>query len=616
VQVLEHDRARAVALFSRPMMAMKLDAATTWCTKIDAKEVQGQPRKRLTFWRDIPSEVKIMVFAYLNPRDIIRSSRVSRGWHQTCYDGQLWSSIDTEESHKGIPVEALMMIITKAGPFVRDLNLCGVQMRKPWNINGLPEACVNLRSLSLKDCRVERTAIHSFLTSKNTLVHIDLSGLAAATNYAMHIIAADCHKLEYLHISGCKNIDTSGLQKVIRACLYLKDIRAGEVGGWGDVDFMQQLFLRNGLECLILEKCNSLTNESLAVLIEGKESERCSSTGRPIVPPRKLKHLDLHQCLGISDSGVCRLVSNVPQIESLRLSKCHGISDGALIRLLPTTPVLIHLELERLEALTNAVLHSLASSPCARDLRYLNVSDCEAIDDIGVLSLLRSCTGLQSLDLDNTNISDRVLVQAAAMVRRRAPRANPTGVLPYPPTIGLFLRAHECPKVTWTGIREILSHNAEVITTDETAQMLKSKKEPINPSETVTKMSSSQIALNAQLSLSKYATLRTQNEHKHAHPTQIVAIHMDFYTYQQIIDEHTRRVLRVDLPAARRLELRSAEFVVAHEKMAAGGGRRRLERRRVREAQQNWAYEMGLSNGTGASIWKRLGALTGGCTVM
>jgi F-box/leucine-rich repeat protein 2/20 len=249
-------------------------------------------------------------------------------------------------------------------------------------------------------------------------------------------------------------------------------------------------------------------------------------------------------------------------------------------------------------------------------LRHLNVSDCEIMDDIGVLALLQSCTGLHSLELDNTSISDLVLIETAAMVRRRAPRTNLTGVFPCPPTIGLFLRAHDCPKVTWTGIRGILSHNAEVITTNETAQIMEPKKEPINSPETVTEVSSSQPASNAQLLLSDYATPGTHNLHEHTYPTQIIAIYMDFYAYQQILDEHTRRVLRVDLPAARRLELRSAELVVAHEEMAAGGGRRRLERRRAREAQRTWADEMGLSIGTGARTWKRLGVLNGSCTIM
>jgi F-box and leucine-rich repeat protein 2/20 len=156
------------------------------------------------------------------------------------------------------------------------------------------------------------------------------SGLAGATNSAMRIIASNCPKLEHLNVSWCNNINTHGISKVVEACPNLKDIRAGEVSGWDDLDFMQQLFLRNNLERLVLMNCDSLTDESLAVLIEGKDSEIDFITGRPIAPPRKLKHLDLTRCRGISDRGVRTFVNNIPEIEGLQLSKCNGMLDETL----------------------------------------------------------------------------------------------------------------------------------------------------------------------------------------------------------------------------------------------------------------------------------------------
>jgi F-box/leucine-rich repeat protein 2/20 len=39
-----------------------------------------------------------------------------------------------------------------------------------------------------------------------------------------------------------------------------------------------------------------------------------------------------------------------------------------------------------------------------------------------------------------------------------------------PPTTGLRLVAYDCSDVTWAGIREILSHNSEVITTARTTE--------------------------------------------------------------------------------------------------------------------------------------------------
>jgi F-box/leucine-rich repeat protein 2/20 len=540
-------------------METRLTAGTAGRATIDAKDVKMRLRSRLTSWFDIPAEIKIKIFAYLEPREIVRTSRVSRDWHRMCRDGQLWSILDTTGFYRAIPAAALVTIITAVGPFLRSLDLYGVQLREHWNHISLAEACGNLQSLSLKGCGINPDTLHSFLNVTKKLVYIDLSGLIAATNRAMSIIAANCHKIEHLGVSWCDNINTCGLQKVIEACPALKDVRAGKVSGWENVEVMQQLFLRNSLECLVLTNCDSLTNESMAVLIEGKESKINRSTGRPIVPPRRLKRLDLTRCRGITDPGVRKLVHSIPEIEDLRLPKCRGIFDETLTQLLPTTPVLAHLDVEGLEELTDTVLHSLASSRCARRLRHLNVTDCKNMGDTGMITLLRSCKGLQSLEMNNTNISDLVLVEAAAMVRQRNPRAVPANGVPSQPTVGLYLGAHDCWNVTWTGIREILSHNTEVITTTKTAQL-----------------------------------------------PQLIRIFESFYTCQRAVDEHTKRVLRCDISGAQRLERKWIEFVMAQEEMEAGGEGKRFKRRKAREARMRLADEMSLSIRTKFSVWRRL----------
>jgi F-box/leucine-rich repeat protein 2/20 len=105
------------------------------------------------------------------------------------------------------------------------------------------------------------------------LVNITLPDLADAANPSMRIIVANCGKLEHPNVSRCKNINTHGLQKVVEGCPNLTDIQAYEVVGWQDVNLMQQLFFRNNLERLVMWNCEGPTDESLAVLIEGENSE-------------------------------------------------------------------------------------------------------------------------------------------------------------------------------------------------------------------------------------------------------------------------------------------------------------------------------------------------------
>ncbi|KAI4723766.1 RNI-like protein [Aureobasidium sp. EXF-10728] len=559
---------------------------------IPVQKATQKSKSSFNFWKDLPSELAMNILSYLEPREVVRCSAVSKQWHSRCFDGQLWSILDTSEFYRDIPANALINIVTSAGPFVRDLNLRGcVQLREQWYEKGLSEACSNLENFSLEGCRIEKTAIHCFLTQNQRLVDINLSGLAGATNSAMKVIAENCPKLERLNVSWCNNVDTRGLRKVVEGCPNLRDLRAGEVHGWDDVDFMQILFERNSLERLILMNCDSLNDESLAVLMEGQDSEMDYLTGRRIAPARRLKHLDLTRCRGISFRGLEKCVDRLPEMEGLQLNKCHGITDDVLTSMLNGMPKLTHLDLEELTELSNTVLQSLATAPCAKGLRHITISYCENLGDAGMLPILKNCTNLESLDMDNTRVSDLSLAEAAAMVRARTPRTTQTK---QKPAVGLRLAAYDCQNVTWTGIREVLSRNAEVVRKTV-------KSEPSSGSDDTEVPSAPP----------QPQTIRT-------YPTKIIQLKC-FYNYQPTVEEHTKRVLRADFSAATRLERKWAEFMIAQEEAGASGAGARRRRRRAREAQMMHADEEdGGANGGGAGVGggRRRRARSGGCTVM
>lgn len=536
-----------------------------------AKKLKRRPN--FSFWGEMPTELRIEILSYLKPKEIVRSSSVSKPWHKMCFDGQLWARLDVSDFYRDIPADALVNIITSAGPFVRDLNLRGcVQLRDRWTSKGLADACRNLENFSLEGCRIDRSSIHCFLLQNNRLVHINLSGLAGATNSAMKIIASHCPKLEHLNISWCNNIDTRGIRKVVEACPNLKDLRAGEVRGWDDVEFMAELFKRNTLERLILMNCDSVNDDSLAALVEGVDSEVDVLTGRAIVPPRKLKHLDLTRCRALTDKGIKRLAHNLPNLEGLQLSKNSTLTDSALQAALPTFPRLTHLDLEELDELTNATLQTLAASDCNAYLSHLSISYCELLGDAGMLPVLKSCTKLQTLDMDNTRVSDLVLIEAAAMMRARNRVARPlTGS--ERPLVGLRLVAYDCANVTWTGVREVLSRNAEI------------------------------------------TPPRGANATGPTYPREIMQLKC-FYNWQPTVEEHTKRVLRGDFAAAARLERKWADWMMMNEEVGAGGAGGRRRRRRAREAQALHEDEEGGAAGPGTGRRRRARSGPGGCTVM
>ncbi|KAF2757989.1 RNI-like protein [Pseudovirgaria hyperparasitica] len=534
-------------------------------------------RPNFNFWEDMPFEVRLEIFRFLRPREIVQCSAVSKSWHKMCYDGQLWSRLDASEYYRDIPADSLVKIITNAGPFVRDLNLRGcVQLRERWNSKGLADACRNLENFSLEGCKIDRASVHCFLLQNTRLVSINLSGLQAATNAGLKIVAQHCPKLEELNVSWCQNIDGKGIKKVVESCANLKELRAGETGGWDDVDLTHEIFKRNTLERLVLNNCDSLTDDSLSALMIGIDSEIDVLTERAIVPPRKLKYLDLSRCRPITDKGVKTMAHNLPFLESLLLSKCSSLTDDSVSEVLSTLPSLVNLDLEELEELTSASLQALAAAPGREQLSHLCISYCENISDTGVLPILQHCPRLASIEMDNTRITDLVLIEAAATMasRNRVARGLYSGDIP---TIGMRLVAYDCANITWSGINCILTCNAQ-------------------------------------------ETRATTQGGKSTFPSQIIGLKC-FYNWQPTVDEHTKRVMRGDFVAATRLWRKWHDWMLYQEEAAAGGNTR-ARRRRARRAEAAHAEEEeAAGSGTGPGAGRRRRARSGpaassGCSMM
>ena len=566
----------------------------------------------------MPAELRGGILRLLKPRDIVRCSRVSRSWYDMCFDGQLWATLDTATFYQSIPADALTKIITRAGPFARDLNLRGcVQLWDRWRDSNLADVCTNLSSVNLEGCRIDRNAVHSLVYSNSNLIYINIQGLLNVSNSTLKIIGQHCPLLQHLNVSWCYNVCSKGIRKVVEGCRSLRELRAGEIRGLGDQALMRELFRRNTLESLVLMGCDSLTDDALTVLLIGAEDvERDYLTGQALVPPRRLRHLDLSRCRSISDSGLLAAVSVLPVLQGLQLSRCHAITDVSLIPLLKTLPQLTHLDLEELDALTNASLTTLASAPCAPHLMHLSISYCEHLGDVGMLPVIKSCSSLSSLELDNTRISDLVLIEAATQMRSRPATADlPKNATGTPiPKIGLLMVVYDCQNVTWTGIREVLSRNAEnrapppapLRTSSPRDSLSRPFSKPLHPKDIPTRM-------------------------EPIYPTQLINL-KTFYGYQPTVTEHSRRCLSGEFERARRLERKWAEYMIASEEAGAPGGfgpggfglfsgvlgRRR--RRRVREAMLGAGEEVdGASEGTAGRrrAWSGgAGPMSGVCSVM
>lgn len=569
-------------------------------------------RQDFNFWRDLPAEIRVHIFGYLAPKEIIKMSAVSKQWHDMCFDGQLWTSLDCQSYYTQITSEALIKIMLKAGGFVKDLNLRGcVQLRDQWLSLGTRmtnQECRNLENLVIEGCKIERSSIHFFLLRNPKLLHINMRGMQNINNATMKIISSHCPLLEVLNIDWCSQIDSRGLRKVVQSCPNLRDLRASDVRGFDDLDFMKELFERNSLERLLLQHCDTLTDEALEMMVLGPDPDLDILTERAIVPPRRLRHLDLKRCRNITDRGIKALAHNVPFLEGLRLCQDTALTDDSLMALLPTTPRLTHLEVEEVENLTNATLTALAASPCARQLEHLNISYCEQMGDSGTIPLIKACPNIRSLCLDNTRISDLTLMEASELIRKRG---STTKKLQRPKK-GLELVAFDCANVTWAGVREVLQSNCRVMSGRKKsviAQQPTFESDAAEPGEEIKRI----IEISTLL-----------------YPAQIIHLKA-FYGWQQTVEEHYKRCHQARWGAAARLEQKWAEWMVASQEVGAvgHGWSSRRRRRRAREAENRVRDEneaevgeegedtsSGIETPNGGRVGGRRRARSGGCMVM
>ncbi|KAG6082624.1 hypothetical protein E4U33_005495 [Claviceps sp. LM78 group G4] len=525
----------------------------------------GISKPPFTLWEKLPYEIRVKIVSFLRPKELVQASRVSRSFHKLCFDGQCWTSLDASEFYMEIPAESLTRIILAAGPFIKHLNLRGcVQVEHYQRTEAVVKSCRNLINATLEGCRnMQKSTLHTFLRTNEKLVHLNLTGLPAVSNASCKIVSESCPQLESFNVSWCRKVEARGIKAVIDSCPRLRELRAGEVRGFDDLSTAESIFTTNNLERLVLCGCVQLTDDALRVMMQGPEPEFNILTGRPRVPPRKLRHLDLSRCIYLSNSGVRTIGYAVPDLEGLQLSGCTLLTNAAVEPILASTPRLTHLELEDLEGLTNSLFSQhLAQAPCTGTLEHLSISHCEGINDLGMVPVLESCRKLKSIDMDNTRISDLSLGAAIAMVLTRSTRSFNSDVRP---KITLQLVVYDCRNVTWAGIREVLFRNAWI--------------------------------------------MHLQSA-KPSYPTEIIGLKC-FHGFQMTVDEHQKRVLRGDRFSADRLERKWTDYMRANEEVGIGGAGTRRRRRRAREA-----HTVHLNEEDGGLVGRRRARTMGSCSVM
>ncbi|KAF9055955.1 RNI-like protein, partial [Panaeolus papilionaceus] len=346
-------------------------------------------------------------------RELFKLSRVSRGWRDLVFDGELWSELDLH-SFPGLPPALIAQLTQRAGSFIRRLDLSGhIQLLPDSLTNIANDMCLStvsemdlgapftqLTTIKLQGCTALTTrSLHHLLVRCKNLETLSVKGMSAVTNVTCDIIANFCPRVVSLNMSRCPNMDAEGIRALSNAALMreehlaLKELRVSGLKHVTDsmmrllgraAPFLQVLDLsysrqvhNSTIEALVA--CDDLHNRDGAgadggqwksklddlgvatVLVSARDLGRePNDTGKFRRRVTRLRHLVLSSCILLSDVACSNLAFSVPELEFLELAGIGpDLKDEGLIRLLSTTPKIRRLDLEDATDITNAVLSTL-----------------------------------------------------------------------------------------------------------------------------------------------------------------------------------------------------------------------------------------------------------------
>ena len=390
-------------------------------------------------------------------------SQVSKSWRELVFDGQLWANFDFSK-FPNIPESLLLQIASTSGSFVKSLDLSGRTVLTAATLTAVMKSLLittstsdilgpttQLTSVNLSGCTaLTRAALHDLLTHTPLLTKLNLHGLSIVTNETCNIIAVFCPLVASLNMSRCTHIDMYGIIDYLKprqgrqTFLPLKQLRLAGLRYAED-----ELLLNIGryapdLEVLDLSGVRTLHNTAIEAFVScsddleqdellltarqaGREPGRAMKYRRRVT---KLRHLSLSHCQLLTDNACAHLAHAVPKLEFLELAGIGTeLKDAGLVHLLLTTPLIRRLDLDEACDITDATIEALtppvsdaasrSSTVPGSHLEVLHLSYAVQISNEALLSLVRNCTRLKHLELDNTRVNGATVKEFVRLARKR-----------------------------------------------------------------------------------------------------------------------------------------------------------------------------------------------------
>mmetsp|Transcript_3546 Transcript_3546/g.5520 ORF Transcript_3546/g.5520 Transcript_3546/m.5520 type:complete len:1201 (+) Transcript_3546:1755-5357(+) len=288
-----------------------------------------------------------------------------------------------------------IICLAESCPALRRLNMTGLSRVSDLGVRAVCSNCWYLQNLNLEDIFLlkddafwfsatrdgRRAANENMLTSLQVLNLTDCSNF---TDRGIDGLAERCRKLDELTLRGCDKLSDQGLK-------FLSDPTHSTASDTPMCDTIHKLNLAycTGLTgpgiLSMLTACATLEDLDLSGLATIATDSFVHSVSRTVPT---LQRLTLHKCLLLTDAVLCSLADNL-WLEHLDVTGCHKLSDAGL---------------------------EVLSEACS-GLRSVCVRRVKKITNKTVFALLRNCTGIQKIDVQDCPLVSRACLTEAKSIK-------------------------------------------------------------------------------------------------------------------------------------------------------------------------------------------------------
>ncbi|XP_076467804.1 uncharacterized protein LOC143298750 isoform X2 [Babylonia areolata] len=332
---------------------------------------------------EVPDELLLKIFSYLKPAELCSHvTAVCKYWRRLAYDHSLWRKLDVSNIRmRGLQ---LCQVVLRVSGAIHYLDMSGVERLTNAEMAVVAENCPLLTHLDLGFVDdLNCTMMHAILTSCPCLEFLNVEGCRHVNNEMMRVLVASAgSQLKQLNFSHCSLVDES-------LWLMMRNIRGLTHLNIDGISWISELVVRH----LALEYSGTMESWEL----DG--NELTDGTILSVSACHCLKILSVSFCEQLTDQSIKHL-QRLENLEKLSLRKGPAFSASALTELLssPTLRSLTYLDLTECQQLEDQGVQAIAHT-CSQKLKTLCLSWCWDVTDKGMEHIASRCSQLVNMYL-------------------------------------------------------------------------------------------------------------------------------------------------------------------------------------------------------------------------